>query len=159
MRHVGIGAFLLSLLCLLPASAQTAMALDGVWWQSLDDTSRVVAVASAINAYSAGFDDGAMYVHGKIEGLVQSNQGSKKLSFEQSFIVSRGLGAVVRDIEAQRLSPPYPKKFGVYAGEVTAFYEEHPNALSAQIGDVIGCLSSKPQMSCSDVAKYSGTRP
>jgi hypothetical protein len=110
------------------------LSLDGEWWNGLNQGEQLAAVQSAIDAYVAGVEDGAVHA------ALHANSG-RAMSITQS------------------LRRTFPHTFGFYTAAITDFYVEHPHASKASIGEVIGCLAESPFLSCAEIARIESSNP
>lgn len=128
-----IGAVLLTIGFLAAgadASAQPALLEDFNWWAGLTRGEQLVAIETAVDAYPAGWADGA--------------------TSAEIFLGSRAY----RGAQRHRDYPKFSHTFGFYASAVSDFYALHPSAHKASVGDIIGCLADNPSTSCNDLAKF-----
>ena len=104
------------------------------WWSNLDHNDQVIAIEAGIDAYIAGWVDGA--------------RSTKASARRESLLSGR---------EAPLLSE-VSHTFGFYASAVSDFYALHPKAHNADVGDILGCLADNPVDPCSELAKFYETR-
>lgn len=119
-----------------PTPATQLVSFDGTWWTSLTDDEQVTAIEGLLGGYQAGFNNG--YI--------------RALSNDRYHYHSTRTDAqAVGDPDSHQY---FSKTFGVYQQEVTDFYSQHPSSTDVLVGDVMACLSDKPQFTCDSVAKF-----
>jgi hypothetical protein len=133
---VAIALLLASAFCLLPAKANDTESFNLGWWAAMDDNQQFTAVEAAVNAYQSAYNDG--FVAAAVSDRLHYN----------STRTSQQLG------KDPRSTVVFSKPFVEYQKEVSQFYNDFPDARSTtSLGDIMACLSDKPQFTCAQVAK------
>ena len=104
-----------------------------------------MTVAGAVNAYRAGWEDGAEAESERIfdEGFAKYGNGS-------------AMGKAVGNIAFRLLpnnggpasfkaEPQFSHTFGFYEEAVTDFYATHPSRSEMNVGSVLACLADDPR--------------
>ncbi len=123
------------------AVATETLTADGVWWQGLDYDHQITAIQGLIAGYQQGWNDGTIAKSVAVSAVIPK-YWTVPLS-------------VVHMSDAQ--APTFPKTFATYISEMSSFYEDHPDASSVVAGDVLGCLSTPPDIGCDQLAKDAQT--
>ena len=127
--------------CLIVATMSSSIAtelvaLDGVWWTALTDSEQIVAVQALLGAYEQGYSNGYIHAVSKDKSLYHS---------------TRSIAQYTNDPESHTY---FGKTFGTYQRSIVDFYSQYPKSTDVLVGDVIACLSDKPQFTCKYVASF-----
>jgi hypothetical protein len=112
------------------ADTGKAHAPDGYWWTTLTNAQQLYVVMGAIDAYH--------------NGIVNGSYSTAQLL---------GRNSAPESVRARSL---FTHTLGFYVAAITDFYDVHPNAKAATIGEVLSCLADRPDMPCAKVAELVG---
>ena len=112
--------------------------MDGNWWKALSDNEKLAVTQTLDDAIPIAFINGYSTAQGYFKASLS------KADYDSSVPTS--------------LLPVYGKSFGVYRSEIDDFYNHHPEAISATVSQVFGCLSDNGAgLSCDQIAKMTGS--
>ncbi len=123
------------------AVATETISEDGIWWQGLDYDHQITAIQALMAGYQQGWDDGAIAKSVAVNLVIPKYWTLPLQTAHMS----------------DSPSPSFPKTFGTYISEMNSFYEDHPDASSVTAGNVLGCLSTPPDIDCDQLAKDAQT--
>ena len=126
------------------ASATESVNMDGAWWQTLSETTKVYVVEGMIEAYESGWTEGQAEARGRTQRLLHSSFVKQSLSAN-----------VYKKFSTLMLSKPtrFSKTFGTYQHEIDDFYANYPNAIQLSVGSLLGCLNDNPVITCDELGK------
>jgi hypothetical protein len=125
-----------------PVGATTTVTMDGVWWQGLAQSEKVVAVQAMIagldSGYKLGHSDGVMDALGNLQGSPLTLAAvNNRLAAAKKI----GLGD----------PPNFSQTFGTYGDEINVWYEVHPKRTSILPADLLAlCFDDKPILTPAD---------
>ncbi len=144
-----------SLMLLLSAVAGSTEIIqtDGVWWNSLDEHDKAIAMFAATNAYNAGYGVGSL-AQSRIDF---DRETARDIRFSTANEVKRELGWYKKYAQSHPSSPELPgfsgKTMGSYMAGITYFYSNHPDKSELNFAHVLRCIADKPDKTCDQVAK------
>lgn len=117
--------------------ATTSVRFDAVWWRGLDEHDQVVAVQGAMSGYQWGYEQGLFAGEYRL---------AMRLPRTSTFFTP------VRNALADHVTksdlPGFPNTFGSYVHGVSDFYDNHAQSADDDVGEVMGCLSTRPPKRC-----------
>ncbi len=131
----------------IPASAQD-VSFGATWWRGLSDDQQIYTVEGAIQSFPSGF------INGKIAQWDHLMQLARSAKIDPHLLLTLE-SLNVRAAKAASF-PKFSKTFGTYVHGIGDFYNNYPNASSADVGDILQCLADVPIESCDQVAKENG---
>lgn len=135
---VAIALLLACAFCLLPARANDTESFNLAWWAAMDDNQQFTAVEAAVDAYRSAYNNGFVSAAVRDRLHYHSTRTNQQAAKDPASTVD------------------FSKPFVEYQKEVTQFYNDFPDARSTtSLGDILACLSDKPQFTCAQVAKFS----
>ena len=133
--------------------ATETISTDGVWWNTLTESEKDIAMFAATSAYAQG------YVQGEVRRA--SYQSDLDRARDEHFKISA-------DVEYAELiwemsyagHHPFPKGpafwdrgIGSYVERMNYFYSSHPERSELNFSVVLQCIEDYPSKSCDAVAK------
>lgn len=103
----------------------------------MNDNQQFTAVEGGVDAYQSAYNNGFVAAAVSDRLHYHSTRTNKQAGEDPVSTVS------------------FSKPFVEYQKEVTQFYNDFPDARSkATLGDILTCLSDKPQFTCAQIAKF-----
>lgn len=121
------------LFAVAPAGATTSVTMDGVWWQGLSESEKIVAVEGMLAAFDSAYTAGAA------TGINWAVVAFKVPAAQ----VNKATDAIIR--EELHAGPEFSKTFGVYRDEINVWYEAHPKRTAISPDMLLStCFADKP---------------
>lgn len=145
MKFVLALTILLSLLSPSSLAATESASMDGNWWRSLPEATKVYVVQGMITAFTVAWSDGYGKGNYDAQGAVIGLAKNHKLTPDQQLQL---FDAMSSDLAGAAGSVSFSKTFDKYVDEINDFYANYPNATQKPVGFVLGCLTDKPIYAC-----------
>jgi hypothetical protein len=113
------------------AAATTFLSIDGNYWQAASNQEQIIAVQGTLSALQTGFEYGAFAML-----MEHYGQTMPRSAFR---VHQSSIKAVVWRYVVQN-APRFSHTFGIYANEISNFYNIHPKADRVVLGAVLWCL-------------------
>lgn len=149
-----------ALLLASTASATDTTITDASWWSALNPHEREIAAFAVLDGFGSGYGEGRLSGISAVARPLGEVLGSvvTLTPRQMSDLKRRGAPVIEKVIEDNKMLPKFGRvDIHYYVARITAFYDDHPEAKRATIGDVAQCLSRNSQRTCEEVARLAAS--
>jgi hypothetical protein len=131
--------------------AADKVVMNRAWWNdTIPEGARVYIIEGSTDAYQSGWLAGSTAEGVRVLNEAREVLPATALDEVHTIVYRKEQSGEYASFDAL---PTFSKTFGEYEKEISGFYTTYPNAGDAEFGEILGCLSDNPQITCSDLAK------